>query len=287
MDLSFLPKVYVEALNNVQVDKLYEIRIRSDFAVTCKIAGKDVYLSHNGITLLKKDAIIAKKTHIEQIIKSVTEFSPYAHNERIKQGFLTTQDGIRIGIAGECVFDKGNIITIKNINSLNIRIPHVVPGCSNEILKKILTDRLYNTLIISPPLCGKTTVLKDLAFKLNAINIGAILLIDERGEFSIVKGENIDLIKFSDKLYAFEYGLRSMSPKIVITDELSSLNDWTCVERASSSGVIIIASCHGYSVDDVKKKEFFNKHVFERYVVLKNDEVGVVKGVYDGEFIKL
>ena len=78
-----------------------------------------------------------------------------------------------------------------------------------------------------------------------------------------------------------------MSPKIVITDELSSLNDWTCVERASSSGVIIIASCHGYSVNDVKKKEFFNKHVFERYVVLKNDEVGVVKGVYDGEFIKL
>ena len=287
MDLSFLPYEYIQSLKNIKFDKLYELRIRQDYPVIVNVMGKEMWLGINGITLLKNQAIIATKAHIELIIKSVTEFSPYAHNDRIKQGFLVTSGGIRIGLAGECVFEKGNIVTIKNVNSLNIRIPHLVLGCSKLILEKILTDRLYNTLIISPPFCGKTTMLKDIAIYLNKLNLGAILIIDERGEFSVVKGENIDTIKFSDKLYAFEYGIRSLSPKIVITDELSSKFDWDCVRRAANSGVTIIASCHGYTIDDVKKKDYFNNDVFERYAVLQGDKPGIIKDVYNGEFIKL
>ena len=105
MDLSFLPYEYIQSLKNIKLDKLYELRIRQDYPVIVNVMGKEGWLGINGITLLKNQAIIATKAHIELIIKAVTEFSPYAHNDRIKQGFLVTSDGIRIGLAGECVFE--------------------------------------------------------------------------------------------------------------------------------------------------------------------------------------
>ena len=156
----------------------------------------------------------------------------------------------------------------------------------NPFFEKICNERnLFNTLIISPPFCGKTTVLKDLAIKINGLNLGSILIIDERAEFENVQGINIDKILYSDKLYAFEYGVRSMSPSIVITDELVTKNDWLCAKKATDCGVKIIASCHAASIDDVKRKDYFIENVFERYVVLLSGvKPGILKSVYNGVF---
>ncbi len=141
---------------------------------------------------------------------------------------------------------------------------------------------MKNTLIISPPAKGKTTILKDLARKIDAkLNI-PILIMDERGEFASVKGKNIDVIKFGNKLYSFNYGVRSLSPMVVITDELSEKNDWICASNAANSGVKIIASCHGGNIDEIKRKEYFINNVFERYVVLKNlQKPGMIDGFYN------
>lgn len=281
--ISFLPTKLYNAFKNCNTDKLFEIRLRVNYPVIVNYNEKKLYLAKNGLTLLKNDSLICSEEDINLIINNITEHSIYAYNNKLKQGFITTNDGVRIGLAGECVFNN-TIVTIKNITSLNIRIPHEIVGCSNEIINKIKVDKLFNTLIIAPPAFGKTTMLKDIARNLNNINIGNILIIDERGEFSNIDGENIDKIKYSDKLYAFNYSLRSMTPSVVITDELCTKDDWLCVKNASDSGVNIIASCHGKSIDDIKIKEYYIENVFDRFIVLSDKQLGVINGIYDKNY---
>lgn len=275
MDFNFFSNEYKNALLKCEIDNLYEIRLRVGFPATVIVGDKRLFLSENGYSLFSNQAIIVKEEHINYIVNSVTEFSAYAFNDRIKHGYITTSDGIRIGLAGECVFEKQKIITIKNMSSLNIRIPHKISGCSNKILDYVIDgQRVYNTLLISPPFFGKTTTLKDLAENFNKMDLGAILIVDERGEFCDVFGQNIDKIEYCTKSYAFECGVRSLSPKIIITDELSENMDWLGVNNVASCGVSIVASCHGYCMEDLKNKPDLIFSAFERFIFLgdKNDD---------------
>ena len=285
MNFEFMPMEYQKVLND-NYDKICEIRLRRGFPVKVKVGIKDFYLTKFKLTTNKCEAIICEDKHIFEIINNVTKRSIYAFNDRIKKGYLTFCNGVRIGLAGECVYEHGTIHTIKNFTSLNIRLPHNVEGCSNQLLDKIIAvNGIYNTLIISPPLQGKTTILKDIAINLSNMNIGSIMIIDEREEFVGVEGENIDVIVNSDKLFGFEYGIRSLSPRFVITDELQTESDWKSVERASNSGVNVIASCHAFDIFDVFKKDYFSKDIFQRYVVLKTREkIGEIYKVYDEDF---
>ena len=284
MNFEFMPLDYQKVLNNN--DAICEIRLRRGFPVKVKVGIKDFYLTKDKLTVNRNDAIICEDKHICEIINNVTKRSIYAFNDRIKKGYLTFGNGIRIGLAGECVYEHEIVHTIKNFTSLNIRLPHNVKGCSNLLLKKIVVENsIYNTLIVSPPMQGKTTILKDIAINLSNMNIGSVMIIDERGEFVGVKGENIDVIINSDKLFGFEYGIRSLSPRVVITDELQTEFDWKSVEKASNSGVNVIASCHAFDIFDVLKKDYFTKGVFQRYVVLKTREkIGEIYKVYDEDF---
>lgn len=273
MDFSFLPTELADILNNKFADKIYEIRCRINFPFILNYDNKRVFLGKNGPTIFKQDAIICSQSHIDDIINNVTENSLYAFNETIKHCFLTYNNSVRIGIAGECVYDNDKIVTIKNITSLNIRIPHEIDNCSKDIFDKIFLNSIENTLIISPPSYGKTTILKDLALKINNNYNKSILIIDERGEFSNVKGINIDIIKFGDKYHSFLEGVRSLSPDIAIMDELSTESDWFAAKTASNSGVNIIASCHAKNINDLINKNFFINNLFYYYVFLSSENI--------------
>ncbi len=284
MNLEFLPIKIRLALQSVDIDKVYEIRIRAGKRVILKKETEYLYLGLDGLTNTFSKSITVSKEEIESILSIVTERSIYAFNESIKQGYVTTKDGIRIGIAGECVADCDKVVTIKNITSLNIRVPHKVVGSADKIYKYVYDGgKINNTLIVSAPSYGKTTLLKDLIEKLSSENIGAVLVVDERLEFSDIVGENIDIIKNAPKSYAFDYGIRSMSPKVIVTDELGTKNDWDFVKKASTCGVKVIASCHADSIDELRNKpEFIN--CFSRYILLKSGgQAGQVDKIYDGE----
>lgn len=289
MNFNFLPREIREIIEKLNMDNLYEIRLRKGFPIIVNYNFKKFYISKNGLTDYESQGIVCSNKLINEIILSVTEHSLYAFNDKLKNGFITTKDGDRIGIAGECVFDK-EIITIKNVASLNIRVSHEINGCSDDWFDYLQKGQdFYNTLIISPPFCGKTTVLKDIARKINTFCNKNILIVDERGEFEKVVGSQIDIIKYSNKSYAFEYGVRSMSPDVIITDELVTENDWDCVYKTSYNGVRVIASCHGENVNDLMQRKNFNSNVFERYVFLRanKEKPGVLEGIYNNKFEKI
>lgn len=285
MDFYFLPPRILNGLERANISEIYEIRLRKNFPIILNgLSGKS-YLYDNGQTLLKEKAFICREEDINYVIETVTERSLYAFNEEIKQGFLTVKNGVRIGLCGECVFEGESVVTIKNFSSLNIRIPREICGCADVVYNRVFIDGIKNTLIIAPPSRGKTTVLKDLIRKLNLRNDLSILIMDERGEFAAVSGENVDKTVYSDKLFAFTYGLRSMSPDVVVTDELCCERDFACAKAAADSGVKIIASIHGESINDVARKSFFIKGVFERYAVIKGrDDTLPADLIYDEEF---
>lgn len=285
MDLYFLPDSIIECLEKIDLNKLYEIRLRENYSVSIVYDNKRYFLGKNGLCEYENLSYKCDKELIEQVIERLTEYSVYAFNDKLKKGFLTSKNGIRIGVAGECVYDK-ELVTIKNPTSLNVRIPHEINGCSQAVFPFIKNKNgIYNTLLLSQPFCGKTTLLKDLAKTLNKYYKKSILIIDERGEFSSVSGVNIDVIKYCDKSYAFNYGIRSLSPEIVITDELQGQADWDFIKESVNSGVQILASCHAGNIIELKNKDFFNDSLFERYVVLsKNGEMGKIEGVFDKEF---
>lgn len=285
MELNFLPKKVGQAIKSIDLNFLYEIRFRIGYPIKVNYKADNLYLSASGISSNRSDAIICYSSDIDYIINYSTEHSIYAYNDRIKEGYITVENGIRIGICGECVYSNDTLQTIKNFTSLNVRLPHEILGCSNKIFNYLLDGKcINNLLIVSPPFLGKTTLLKDLALKLNDLNKYSILIIDERGEFEMISGENIDKIKYCDKNYAFKNAVRSMSPTIIITDELANKSDWECCYNVVASGIKIIASCHSDNVIHLSKKEFFIKDVFTKYVFLSNNGFGNIDSVFDKDF---
>ncbi len=278
----FFPQELQRALEKIPVSKLYEIRLRAGFPVRVNYQGTYAYLSASGITKYKENALKTSMEEIEEIVYRAGKFSVYAVEEEIKRGFITATGGIRIGLSGEFVYEKGVPLTIRNISSLCIRIPHDISGCSDQIYEKCMYRDFQSLIIMSPPGQGKTTILRDLARRMSEESKKNILICDERGEIGrIGVGETCDVISFADKKTAFEVGIRTMRPDIMITDELTA-DDYQAIQRAKESGVMVIASAHYYQNE---KPPFFG--LFDWYVLLDSIKIGEIKEIYDRNYKKV
>lgn len=275
------------------IEYVYEIRIRLGKPIMVNFKGKYQYLyDHEDY---KNNVVVASGDLINYILSVATKQSLYAYNNQIKHCYITTDGGIRIGVCGNVVYNENKVATIKNINSLNIRISHQVLNCSNKIMGFICSDEtVKNTLIISPPGAGKTTLIRDIACKLsNEKHIQNILVVDERYEIAggvnnglIDIGQFVDVISGSDKSFAFKEALKSMSPKVIITDEITEEEDFAQIKQAIKSGVKVIATAHAESVNDLKMKNYFETLIkdkyFQRFIVLSTKNgVGTVDGIFD------
>lgn len=288
--LKILPvKVGNEVRDFLLKDSIQEIRIKVNKPIIINLPSKEVIL--NTITTLDD---------IKQILVRVSNYSLYAYEEEIKQGYITIKGGHRIGIAGECVLSQGEVRTIRNISSLNIRICREVKGCSNEVMKFISTnDRVFNTLIVSPPKCGKTTILRDISrnisngMPINNLRGKKVTIIDERSEIAscfngvpqLDVGVRSDILDNCLKKDGMIMAIRSLSPEILICDEIGTEGDVEALNMAFNSGVNIIVTIHGYSIDDICKRRVFKdlleNSILDRIVVLSNrNGPGTIENVY-------
>lgn len=292
---SVLPESLQGAILKLPYESLNEIRLRVNKKIVVSLEGKSYYLSLQGLTNDDKKAIICDRGMIDYIIKKATEYSLYALNHQVKQGFITLGEGIRIGLSGEVVVENGNLKTIKNCSSLNIRIPHQIKNCSLNAFNHIINSKFYNTLVISPPGCGKTTFIRDLLYQLSQNKYCYnVLVIDERyeiaasvnGEFKMDVGDFTDVYSGCSKRYGFENGIRSMRPDIIVTDEIATTSDIESINYAASCGVAVVASVHSDNIEDLKSKPGFDilikNKIFKRYIVLSNKKgPGTYEGIYD------
>jgi len=285
----------VAKISNDVFNDLQEIRLRSERPLTAQ--------NRDGLRFLRKDGTLsigvantykATRKDIEDTLELMSESSVYAFLDEIKQGFITIRGGHRIGICGRVVSgelvggESGEIINIRDISGINIRIAKEVIGSADRLIKRIYNGLIKNTLIISPPQCGKTTILRDIARILGRdIKVG---LVDERGEIAAVYkgvaqhdvGIHTDVLDLCPKHIGMIMLLRSMSPDVIITDELATKNDLAAVSQVINSGVKIIASAHGFGLSDVGERLDLSVSRFERIVVLgKRNGPGTIEEIID------
>lgn len=278
--LEFLPQNVKEGLCRLNVQKVYEIRLRAEKPTTVNYEGEYRYLGFYGLTDVSEKAFVCSQEEISDCVFRAGKYSVYAVEEQIKRGFLTADCGERIGLAGEYVFEKGQPLALRNITSLCIRVPHEIRGCGVEIYQRCIRQEFCSTLILSPPGLGKTTILRDMCRIIAEKTKKNVLVCDERGEIAAGDlGASADVLKFADKATAFEAGIRAMRPDVIVTDELYA-NDCKAVARAISAGICVLASAHFSSLETLAQ-EFQN--VFDRYVVLRSGEIGKIEGIYNRE----
>ena len=230
----------VNALSDNVFSELEEIRLRVNKQLM-------IYTS-NGAKPLPH---IVSLSEIENCLQIISGASVYAFLEEIKNGFITLSGGHRVGLCGRVVMQGAEVINIKQISGINIRIARQIKGSANGIIPYIVSnDTVQNTLIISPPQCGKTTILRDAARQIGAKY--KVSIIDERGEISAVcngvpqydVGEMTDTIDLCSKTIVIPLMLRSMSPDVIMTDEIAE-EDISAIKQALSCGVKIVATAHG------------------------------------------
>lgn len=276
--LEFLPQNVKNSLARVNISYLYEIRLRAGKPITVNYQGKYRYLGDFGLTEHREKAMLCTVEDIADCVFKAGDYSVYSVEEQLKKGFLTAEYGERIGLSGEYVFEKGQPLALRSFTSLCIRVPHEIRGSAEEIYKRCMSDRVKNLLVMSSPGLGKTTILRDLGRILSEKTRKNILICDERGEISVGElGDTCDVIRFCDKETAFTAGIRAMRPEIIITDELT-LTDCAALEKAMLAGICVIASAHFSDIRFVGKPF---KGLFERFVLLDEQEIGKIKGVYD------
>ena len=171
-----------------------------------------------------KTDVYTKEDDLEKIIYSLSSGSLYAHIDTIKDGYISIGNGIRAGISGKAVVDGGKITGVKDISSINIRIPQRIPNASSYVYSHLENSHFNASILIySAPGVGKTTILRDLIEKLSKSNL-RFSVIDSREEIitPYIDIANFDVFTSYPKGQAIEIATKSMTPEIIICDEISS-----------------------------------------------------------------
>lgn len=273
--------------SNIQIE---EIRLRSGKPLALKIGQDNKIIDYN---VTQQDVL--------QSFEKICENSVYSYRRQICDGYITIRGGNRVGVVGSAVIENGQVININYISSLNFRIARQQIGCSNKIIEDIIdikNNTIHNTLIVSPPGCGKTTLLRDVIRSIsNGINVigfkgKTVGVVDERGEIAAMYkgipqndvGIRTDVVDNMPKPEAMRMLVRSMAPDVIACDEIGGKEDVEAIDYAVCSGVKGIFTAHGKDLEEISKNpqisKLLEKNTFERIILLNPKKRGDAECIY-------
>lgn len=282
-----------------------EVRLRLRRPVMVITPGGDWMVAPGGgVSSNPERAEVATDEDLEQTLNLVSRSSLYALEDEMRQGYITVPGGHRIGLAGRTLVENGEVRTIRPVSGLNIRFSREVPGCASPLLPVVIEPSrttVRNTLVFSPPGCGKTTILRDLIRQVSngvpemgfrGLKVG---LVDERSEIAGSYqglpqkdvGLRTDILDACPKARGMMLLLRALSPDVIATDELGRPEDAGAVREAINSGVKIFATAHASTLEELRTRpvmaRLLGDRVFSRLILLGSSRgVGTVERVYDG-----
>jgi len=230
----------------------------------------------------------AERSDVEEVLQRACQRSMYAYENTITQGYVTVAGGHRIGLCGTGVFCRETLQNMKEPSSVNIRIARECMGFANEAIKQLRSS----ALLLGPPGCGKTTLLRDLIRQLSDHRRQNIGLADERGELSATEGGKpqlhigirTDVLVHVPKGQAMMMLLRTMSPHWIAVDEITSPKDIEAMEEISYCGVHLLATAHGSSINDLMNRPLYqrlmDKKLFDQVILIKKDKSYTVEELF-------
>ncbi|MFI8576691.1 stage III sporulation protein AA [Rossellomorea aquimaris] len=271
------------------IDRIEEIRVRTNRVLEVTARGKPYFLSY---TVTEEDS--------EQLINKLSRHSFYTLEEELKRGYITIEGGHRVGLAGKVILEGGVVKGIRNLSSFNIRIARQKLGIAQSIFPYVYDSGWKHTMIIGSPQTGKTTLLRDLARmistgvpekKIPPFKVG---IVDERSEIAgcvngipqLMFGPRVDVLDACPKAEGMMMLIRSMSPDVLIVDEIGRVEDGQAIQEAVNAGITLVMTTHGATFGEVAKrpviKDIVNLQTIERFVELRRgDEPGKVHEVWD------
>lgn len=284
----------------MEFNRLQEIRLRVMGPLMVVYDNRECLIGRSGHPVTESGkAYIVTEREIQETVTYISNYSLYAYEDEIRQGFITIQGGHRIGVAGKIVLENGKIRSIKYISFINIRLAHQIRGCAGRVLPYIYSKgQLCHTLLVSPPGCGKTTILRDIIRQISdghdgiqGCNVGVV---DERSEIAACYmgvpqndvGIRTDILDCCPKAEGMLMMLRSMAPKVIAVDEIGCREDLEAIEYVINCGCRLLATVHGNSIDDLRVRpvirRLIEEKIFERYVILNDHgRIGNVEAVFD------
>lgn len=284
-------------------DTLQEIRMRSGKPFILWQDGQEYFVTPSGmLTRHPQMAYQVSQEEIQMTMESLGKYSLYAYEDELRQGFLTIQGGHRVGVTGKITLSEQQIKGMQQISCINIRISHQIRGCADIVMPYVIQDgSICHTLIISPPRCGKTTLLRDMVRQISDGCSGfsgcTVGVVDERSEIGGCYqgvpqndvGIRTDVLDCCPKAEGMMMLIRSMAPEVIAVDEIGNYDDIRAIETTLNCGCKLLATVHGNDVTDIQKKPLLERllkeHVFERYVILhreRGQQSGFVSSIYDG-----
>lgn len=239
-----------------------EIRFRAGKPIALSLSGKILFLTGRGelVHTVTPGCFFTDRPILETLFRQLCSFSVYSHQSEIQNGYIALRGGHRAGICGTAVLSQGKISGIRNISSINLRIAREIRGVADALVVKG-EALLGGLLLVGPPCCGKTTVLRDLARQLSEAR-KKVAVIDERGEFAGVwegepqndLGPCCDVLDGYPKQEGMLQAIRVLSPEFLICDELGGAGEVEAVLESLYAGVSVIASLHAGSVQELLRR---------------------------------
>ena len=278
----------------LQYENLQEIKLRVEKPLLLIYRGEELILGGQ-----RGKPYMVTKEDVREMLEYISNYSLYAYEQEMKQGFITIEGGHRVGMTGQAIIENGKVKNLKHISSVNVRMSHEVLGCADKVFPYIANNRsLYHTLVISPPRCGKTTLLRDMIRQISDGNDWvrgmAVGVVDERSEIGgcymgVAQnhlGIRTDVLDGCPKAEGMIMLIRSMGPEVIAVDEIGSAEDVHAIEYAMHCGCKMLATVHAGSMEELRKKPLLDQMIaqgrFERYILLGNrGHVGQIDGIFD------